>query len=131
MRVGITGTQRGATEAQLTQLRETLIRFGVTEIHHGDCIGVDSEAHDVARALGIRIVIHPPLVETKCGWNEGDDRREPKPYLERNHDIVDETLMLIAVPGEDKEQLRSGTWSTVRYARRLGRPVQVITPGSA
>jgi len=42
--------------------------------------------------------------------------------------IVRETELLIAAPAEFSEQHRSGTWSTVRYARRLGRPVQIIGP---
>jgi hypothetical protein len=48
------------------------------------------------------------------------DVRGPKPYLNRNRHIVRETALLIAVPNELTEQPRSGTWSTVRYAQRLG-----------
>jgi hypothetical protein len=44
-----------------------------------------------------------------------------------NRDIVDATTALISAPnGHDAR--RSGTWSTVRYARRLGRVVTVIMP---
>jgi len=35
---------------------------------------------------------------------------------------------MIATPGEVDEQLRSGTWSTVRFARKQGKPVHVILP---
>jgi len=47
----------------------------------------------------------------------------PTPYLSRNRAIVDETEMLIATPAEFTEQQRSGTWSTVRYARACGKKV--------
>jgi len=42
--------------------------------------------------------------------------------------IVRETSLLIAAPAMEIEALRSGTWSTVRYALRLGRPIQLLTP---
>ncbi len=131
MRVGITGTQNGATQQQLTELRRALIVMGATEIHHGDCIGADDQAHSVAQFLGLRVVIHPPSVDTKRAWNHGDESREPKPYLVRNHDIVDETECLIALPKEafePKQQRGGGTWATVRYARSLDRSVLVLTP---
>ncbi len=127
MKVGITGTRGGATPQQLTELRRALTVMGATEIHHGDCIGADNQAHSVAQYLGLRIVIHPPSVDTKRAWNHGDESREPKPYLVRNYAIVDETECLIALPA-GMEQLRSGTWATVRYAKRQGRPVLVLTP---
>jgi hypothetical protein len=51
-----------------------------------------------------------------------------KPYLSRNKDIVLETELLIATPGEEEEQIRSGTWSTVRYARSLKRMINIVLP---
>jgi predicted Rossmann fold nucleotide-binding protein DprA/Smf involved in DNA uptake len=54
--------------------------------------------------------------------------RKPRSYLSRNRDIVRDTEMLVATPGEEAEHLRSGTWSTVRFARKLGRSVWVILP---
>jgi len=41
---------------------------------------------------------------------------------------VDETEWLWAIPGEFKEVLRSGTWSTIRYARKKGKKVLIIWP---
>jgi len=48
--------------------------------------------------------------------------------LERNRAIVDETDILLAAPLESEEQLRSGTWATVRYARKQHKTVLVIFP---
>jgi hypothetical protein len=50
-------------------------------------------------------------------------------YLPRNKNIVRATASLIATPFEFVEILRSGTWSTVRFARKLGKPVFLILPG--
>jgi hypothetical protein len=51
-----------------------------------------------------------------------------KPYLVRNHEIVDDSQVLIAAPKEFTEQLRSGTWATIRYARKIGRTVRIVFP---
>jgi len=55
-------------------------------------------------------------------------RRKAKPYLARNQDIVDETEVLIAVPAQKKEIVRSGTWATIRRARKAGRLIYFIFP---
>jgi hypothetical protein len=82
---------------------------------------------------GIRIVIHPPTDPKKRAFCKGAaEIREPKPYLDRNHDIVDEgSGLLIAAPFQEEEILRSGTWATVRYAWKIGRALDVfvIRPG--
>ena len=52
----------------------------------------------------------------------------PRDYLDRNKDIVNNCDLLIAAPKENTEVLRSGTWSTVRYAKQLGVTVVIIEP---
>jgi hypothetical protein len=97
-------------------------------LHHGDCIGADHHAHGIAREAWLSVAIHPPANPDKRAWCIGDHTWMPKPYLDRNHDIVDATVGLIAAPGEFKEQFRSGTWATVRYARKVGKPVVLVLP---
>ena len=128
MKVGFTGTQRGLTDYQIKVLQGLLALLAGVEFHHGDCIGADSKAHSLARAAGMVIVIHPPKNPTKRAWRRGDRETEAKDYLVRNRAIVDETDWLLACPGEGKEQLRSGTWSTVRWARRAGKRITIILP---
>lgn len=132
MAIGFTGTQRGMTDAQHISF-EAGLRFmlDVSDriFRHGDCIGADAEAHEIAVKLGYQVVIHPPVDPKKRAWCKGAIRiAVPKPYIERNHDIVDETHILMATPGEDVEQLRSGTWATIRYARKKGRKLLIIGP---
>jgi hypothetical protein len=127
--IGFTGTRQGMTEAQRSALRG-LLDGGAGEFHHGDCIGADSQAHDIASKCGYRIVLHPPTNPSERAWREapGQRKRPEKPYLDRNKDIVRETVSLIAAPAEPEEQLLSGAWSTVRFARKMGRPVFLILP---
>lgn len=134
-RIGFTGTQYGMTESQLITLKQILdyekLFSQITlsaEFHHGDCIGSDKQAHDIAVPLGFKTVIHPPLNPSKRAFCNGNEIRPVKPYLERNHDIVNETFLIIATPKESQEILRSGTWATVRYAKKCSKPTIIINP---
>ena len=135
MRIGFTGTRLGMNDAQLRKLRTLLAELlhadatkSGSEFHHGDAPGADAQAHDVAVALGYEPVVHPPLIGTARGGKLAERMRTPRPPLKRNRDIVHHSELLIAAPAEPIEQLRSGTWSTVRFARKLGRSVWVILP---
>ena len=126
MRVGFTGTQHGMTDAQAARLNTLLVLYDCTEFHHGDCIGADAQAHDIAQSLPASIVIHPPTDSSKRAFKDGGMLLPRLPYLERNHAIVDTTELLIATPHQSTEVLRSGTWATIRYARRIGSRCIVI-----
>jgi hypothetical protein len=128
MRIGFTGTHHGMTPAQVRVFRSILSGHKGAALHHGDCVGADAQAHEVACSLGRDVTIHPPVIGAQRAWKTSPDIRAPRPYLSRSKDIVRETDMLIAAPAEAKEQRRSGTWSTVRFARKLGKPVFVISP---
>ncbi len=129
MKIGFTGTQLGMSDAQKDALAR-LLTEGTTrgEFHHGDCIGADEEAHDIALACGLEVVIHPPINDAKRAFKKAERMMRPKPYSNRNQDIVLVTDMLIAAPHEMHQQDRGGTWSTVRFARERGRPVKIILP---
>lgn len=132
MRVGFTGTQgRPKPEQQMSLyglLHSLNIKQDLIYLHHGDCIGADELAHDLALSLGYRVVIHPPQDPSKRAFCEGAyGTREPKYYLDRNQAIVDECRVLIAVP-KTQELIRSGTWATVRRARKAKKPIYVILP---
>lgn len=128
--VGFTGTRNGMTEQQKTAVR-SLIRLEVVsgEVHHGDCIGADEDFHNICYSENIPIFIHPPINESKRAFCEDAIEVYPaKEYLERNYDIVDCSEVLIATPIGYVEELRSGTWATIRYAREQSKPVYVVFP---
>ena len=129
MKVGFTGTQHGMTLAQLTSVRGLLEERKVDSVdfHYGDCIGADAEAFVQAKSLGYRTISHPPKVECKRAHTAAHITLAPKDYLERNHDIVDFVDILIAAP-RGPETLRSGTWATVRYARKQGKDIHIVWP---
>jgi hypothetical protein len=102
MIVGFTGTRRGMTTAQKDYLRAVLAAGGVEEFHHGDCVGADEEAHAIARALHIPIIIHPPILKHLRAWCEGAKLvHRVLPYLHRNHALVNSCALLYAAPATD------------------------------
>ena len=127
MIVGFTGTQKGMTARQKTDFADWLPRLDALQFHHGDCIGADAEAHDVADDLGVVTVIHPPIIMVKRAFKDGDTILPSKEYLERNHDIVEVADILIACPS-GPEELRSGTWATIRYAMKRGVNTLILYP---
>lgn len=127
--VGFTGTSKhGMTVNQISVLTALLTGSDFV-LHHGDCIGADEGAHRLARMLGGKIIIHPPLAGSKQAHCRNADIVRPRqPYLVRNEDIVRECDVLVAAPNELTEQRRSGTWATIRYARKAGKPVVILEP---
>src|ERR1700694_4608966 len=127
--IGFTGTQQGMTEEQKKSLR-ALLDGGAGELHHGDCIGADAEAHDIADECGYATILHPPTNYSKRAWREVPKHmaRPEKAYFDRNKDIVLETAALIAAPAEPEEQLRPDSGPTVRFKKKQGKPVFVILP---
>ena len=129
--VGFTGTAEGMTRRQKRLFASKIVEVQPFEFHHGDCIGADAEAHDIVRKLlpQCRIIIHPPSVNAKRAFCEGAYLiLPPKDYLVRNKDIVSASSLMFATPKECDEQLRSGTWATVRYARTSGVEIRIIFP---
>lgn len=131
MRVGFTGSRRGMTQPQKMSFYNLLIGLTVTEFHHGDCIGSDDEAADMASvAQGDCIIVcHPPLDESHRAFNKRHHQiLKAKTHFVRNRDIVDETDILIATPCDTTEQSRGGTWYTVSYARKRRKQIKFIWP---
>ncbi len=98
----------------------------IIEAHHGDCVGVDKDFHDMCSQCSIKTIIHPPSDNKLRANCSGDVILPQKKYLDRNHDIVNNSDLLIAFPSSKKEILRSGTWATIRYAKKNNKKTIVI-----
>ncbi len=132
MEIGFTGTQQGMTLEQKQRVGRILKEIGPYKVHHGMCVGADKNFHDISRRQGLYIVGHPGVTKDGRVWQRADcdvDEIEPEiPFLERNQIIVDMIDVLIATPGEFEEQLRSGTWSTIRKAHKAHKKTIIIFP---
>lgn len=131
-RFGFTGTQDDLTPEQLGSLRGVFglaaLTENVTEFHHGDCVGADAAAHDVAVTCGWPTHGHPTNIEGKRAFKRCDVTYPALDPLVRNQVIVDSIDQLVACPGEMHEVQRSGTWATVRRARKAGIPIVYCYP---
>jgi hypothetical protein len=140
MRVGFTGTREGMTDLQRDALSAWLTRQGrVCEFHHGAALGADeqavralltlAESFEHIRAAAIHA--HPadvPQQGSAAAFILSHKRHKVRKPLSRNADILDACDVLIAAPKGKREELRSGTWATIRGARKLGRRLVIIWP---
>lgn len=133
----MTGTQEGATNAQMLTLAELMMGEGLSTVdmfywHFGDCIGADQQAFDMVSDVFMFIaytVAHPTNVEGKRAFCQATEIREPMESLGRNARMAYLGHNgLFALPRTHYEILKSGTWATVRTAAKLKRPIWIIYP---
>lgn len=142
MKIGFTGTRDGMTAKQYMRVSDWLQDMQecdvVEELHHGCCVGADADFQ--------KLIIRGRIGSGEYAWGPNhahpcdikgmvcldteamaDEVRRPLPPLERNRNIVNACDVLLACP-KGPEELRSGTWSTVRFARKCGKRVVVFWP---
>lgn len=126
-------TQQKLVVIQVLNLRTPL------RVHHGACEGADRDLWKLCRGHGLSTLAAPipqtmwPSKQEQHDWaksvqEEGDvveDIREP---LRRNGIIAGRSDALLAIPKRDREELRSGTWMTIRFARKALRPILIVWP---
>jgi hypothetical protein len=133
LHLGITATQRGLSNEQRVWLRGHFALskrvFDVT-VHHGDCVGGDEEAHDIALEFNFAIEIHPPTNPKQRAFCEGATVvHEAKDYHARNYDIVMASGVMLGMPeGLASMYPRSGTWSTLRRTIKEGKTFYFCLP---
>ena len=131
-KIGITGTRSGMNIDQLESFRERMESFArPLEFHHGDCVGVDIEAAEIARGLGIQTVCHPPVDEKLRAHHNSDVILEQKTHFARNRSIVDMCDILFVIPFQTSHSSTGGTWYTHDYAVKKGVPVEIFFPMSS
>lgn len=126
--IGFTGTKIGMTQEQKDSFKSYLHTTPAFEFHHGNCVGADADASNIAFNAGFDIIAHPgdsPRFYSNVPVQQ--EMLESKPNLSRNKDIVSACDVLVATPG-GPEITRSGTWATIRYARKAHKPIVIIWP---
>lgn len=129
--LGFTGSKDRITDKQvsaLTALLKTLRDKGFLWMHNGDCITSDATAGRVWQKLKGKLYLHPPIKGTYRAHLTAEITCEPRDYLTRDRHIAESSHTMIATPQTSYEETRSGTWTTVRYARKLRRRIYIIFP---
>lgn len=145
MILGFTGTRQGMSDAQRGVVRDWL-RNSLDDLNvivHGGAEGADAEFDEAITAafgishynfpeLGIVCEVYPATVERFSFWRRKDQAKRfvhsPMDPLKRNRIVVNQSHKMLATPAEAEEQPRGGTWSTIRYARKIGKPIAIIRP---
>jgi hypothetical protein len=135
MKIGFTGTREGMSREQQKAVKRLLKKienlYDITELHHGDCIGADTDMHDIMVCSGrdVKIKIHPPINEKQRAFCKGDAYFKKKEFLERDRYIVEKADAMIATPNQRNEIKRgSGTWYTIRQAKKQKVKLYIIYP---
>lgn len=134
MIIGFTGTREGATTEQIDTLKFVLSSISTTYTIqlglHGGAKGADAQFWDVLLDKKIEFDEYSAY-PSKDSFSAGKLNRKihkPKLPLSRNKDIVNDSNIMIAMPFQPEEQFRGGTWSTIRYCRKISHPLYVIYP---
>jgi hypothetical protein len=127
LRMGFTGSRCGMTARQRSTFLELIGKLTPAELHVGDCVGSDTDAYNIVKSYDpeIPIIGHVPTNRNLSSHLLYDREMPPYDYLRRNRNIVDGSDYLVATP-ESTETQRSGTWYTIRYARKLKRKLYII-----
>ncbi len=134
MIAGFSGASTGMNLLQCLELYDEMKEWDVHKFHLGDCIGGDHQAWTIAKHMGnIELIGHPPNNPNKRAFLKYDFVHPDFPYLDRNHNIVDfvnasRGIMFIG-PKTFKEELRSGTWATFRYAKKVDCHIHILQSG--
>lgn len=125
MKVSFTGTREGMSTLQWIAVRALLLRKRelITLAAHGNCKGSDAEFHKLVREIcgkSVYIAVFP----STCNATRMPDPEDadyiapPKGPVDRDRDIVrigHDALIATPLASEGR---RSGTWTTVRFARK-------------
>lgn len=136
MKIAFSGT-RDVVSAQETTGRVLLAMGRVkevpTDVFTGGAYGIDTIAAE-AVSLVWPSARHHLVVPEGCVWNEELLNTLPGVirvhwitggYMKRNDALIADADVLLAFPQGEVEQIRSGTWATVRRARKRGMDVRI------
>jgi hypothetical protein len=123
-------------------------------VHHGACRGSDEQFHEYALRRGYKICIHPTeerFIQARArtpdnprglnlmdpvSYRMSDPKNSniirilsPFPPMIRNDHILEHSDMLIAAPDFGTEnRARSGSWATIRHAKKRQMMIRVLFP---
>ena len=134
LRVGFTGTRTGMSIDQMETLEllmKELSQDRNVVWHDGDCVGADEQAHGIAHVVckEVQMIGHPCNLTKFRAYMEYDEEKDELPPLVRNKKIVEQSDIMFATPAQHAEiTVGSGTWATIRHARRVKKPLIIIWP---
>lgn len=124
-----TGTRAGMTQSQIERVRYFIKLLNPSGAIHGDCMGGDSQFHQLCLLAGVRVTIFPSTLRgTRALCIDAKYVHKPAPPLDRNIHMLRCATEVIAAPRGMVEEIRSGTWHAIRNTRKMGKPVRICYP---
>ncbi len=129
MIIGFTGTRNGMTPAQRERVHSLLWEWKDASALHGDCVGADADFHRLAVYLDMPTLCRPCTFTSMRANTGAREIAEPTNPMARNREIAKQCDVLIGCPPNGVELKKgSGTWATIRYGVKYGKPVHVVYP---
>lgn len=129
--LGFTGTREGMTQAQRAAL-PSVVSALPERIIHGGARGADAELHAWLLMAGMApgsIDVWPASLDRWSFYADTGAVVHPiAAPLARDHIIAKNCDRLLATPRTMTEIIRSGTWATIRYARKARKPITIVLP---
>jgi hypothetical protein len=98
--------------------------FGIDTIVYYEAVSMYPEAfHRVCAPLGMKHNEDVLFTARRLGH---EIIYVPGGYMKRNDELVAQCDVLLAFPRSAKEELRSGTWATIRRARKAGKEIRLF-----
>jgi hypothetical protein len=108
----------------LTSTKASIDHIGL----HGDCVGADADFNKLCLDFKLETWCRPCTITSMRAFTKSTPIADPAPPLVRNREIVKQCTFLIACPSTFTEEVRSGTWATVRYAREAEKTIYIVFP---
>jgi hypothetical protein len=123
--IGFTGTRDSIRILIKNLARQHVSVQGV----HGGAEGADRQFHRLLKELNIPSECYPSN-EEQWRWSVQNCVvcHAMQAPLTRNRVIVEVSNLMFATPRTFIEKQRSGTWATIRYAKKTNNPLTVIWP---
>lgn len=128
MILGVSGTRSCPSEHQTHFLYIAITSPAIIEVHHGDCVGLDNWAHNIAASHRKLIVVHPPDVPKWRAYCTSNNAivLPTRWYTNRNLDIVLASDICVAFPYSREWSQSKGTYNFIDHATKHKKPLIIV-----
>lgn len=126
--IGVTASREGLTDPQKNWIEDFLEGNLAYVLHHGMCKGGDIELAVLFRKYNTYIIAHPGHIRHMRAASPANDLILPWSHtLVRNRIIVNHSELILGFP-KVPYATDSGTWHTIKFAKKQKTPLFVIGP---
>jgi hypothetical protein len=135
--VSVTATRDGITQKQADVFRREFAKVCCWQFFHGDCTGGDEQLaslvkYEMSRKWGAevrpRIVAYPSSLALQRAHFPSHVSAPAMPPLLRNKMMINIADITFAFPRTSQEIIRSDTWQSIRYCRKVRQPLYLCYP---